>query len=70
MIAVPHSKADELASTCLQDDPDAYYRKFEFDAERFPDLLPGEVIRVEYRRIRPPAASIAWTDAHMVGVTA
>ena len=60
---VLYSKAAEFASACLTDDADAYYRVFEFDDSRFP-LEPGERVRVEFRRIRPPNDPVlVWDDA-------
>lgn len=50
---VPFSKAAEFAVACLKDDEHAYYRRFEFDRTRFPELPEGEIVRVEFRRIRP-----------------
>lgn len=49
---VPYHKAYELASACMQDDADAYYRPFEFGQDKFPELEDGECIVVEYRRKR------------------
>ena len=60
--AVPFHKAAEFAFACLTDDADAYYRVFEFDDSRFP-LQPGERVRVEFRRIRPPQHPLVLDDA-------
>ena len=69
--AVPLHKAAEFASACLTDDAEAYYRVFEFDDSRFP-LQPGERVRVEFRRIRPPNDPVLVWDETIVfeGATA
>ena len=62
--AVPYSKAAELAAACLQDDAEQFYYPFEFDHTRFPQLQPGEIIQVTYRRIRPPQHPVlVWDEA-------